>query len=247
MNQSCSMFSPLSQNGTFRKGRVNSLSNQNLKIPDISSGVELSQNSCINKTNKGYGFNKLLQEIKNIDDLKFPENDDEIDYVSLLKISQFSKTYYKCDCKERFKDEIQEYRKRCESCYKDYVVRRVYYVLKNNKMLNWCDVTFQDLKYDGNYKSFYDVLSFKTNKHYLDVGLKNNDPIKYNKLAQNIIAKCIYEYYLLQKFNHISVGVREVFFHHECGTVIVRMFGFSTKGNSKIRSDILEPSIITFY
>jgi hypothetical protein len=253
------VFSPLSQNGIFRKGQGITYSNRNLKIPDSSSGVKLSQISCLNTTSNYMDalkccFDKLLQEIKNIDNLNFLENDD-IDYVSLLKISQFSKTYNKCDCKERFKNEIhQEYLKRCELCYKDYIVRKVYYALKNNKMLNWCDVTYQDLNFDGNYKPIYDVLSFKAKKHYSDVGLKNDDPNKYNKLAQNIIAKCIYEYYLYQTLNNIFVDCcgRQVFFYGKekvigVSKVIVRMFGFSTKGNSKIRRNILEPSIITFY
>lgn len=191
-------------------------------------------------------FNKLLEEIKKIDDLKFIENDDDIDYTYLLRISQFTKTYYQCDCKEILKNEIQDCQRRCELCYKDYVVRKIYYTIKN-KMLNWCDVTFQDFMFDGNYVSIYGVLNFKTNKHYLDVGLKDNVPFKYNHLAQNIIAKCIYEYYLLQKFNNINYDGKQVYFHHNCGTVIVRMRGFSTIGKSRIRGEILEPSIITFY
>jgi len=170
----------------------------------------------------------------------------DVDYISLIRSIQFDKTHRNCDCKFKLKREICPSNRRCEQCYKNHVIRKIYYTMKYTQ-LNWCDVTFQDFNFDDNYVPIYNVLKFKANKHYLDVKLPDNNHYKYNYFAQNIIAKCIYDYYLYNDHRNISVYGREVYFHHNNNKVIVRIYGFSTKGKSIIRCSILEPSIITFY
>lgn len=193
---------------------------------------------CNLKMNEELNDNSILNENYEENYKDLPRCFNEIDYITLLRQFVFFDNYYiDCDCKYRLRNEPKWYNRRCIFCIKDIVIRKIYNEIKY-KLLDWSHCTFQDKNLSDEYIEYDNVLEYKTSKHYRDVGLYYDDPEYYNFKAQNIIAKCIFQYYQNNNFSNIQVYKNSVYFWNRRNKVIVRICDYNFNNR---------PSIVSFF